>query len=232
MDEVEGQGHQIVGSVVEIVAQVDGVDDAALQAAVERGGRGLSVLRAAQARRRDGRRLRPTRRDVSNELAAARRTHKAFGPEPVPRETLLEILAVARFAPTHHMTEPWRFRVLGPDTLAALKEVGRREGGREARPRADARRRDGRAHRRPRPGRGGRLRDGGRDRARAPGRDRARHRDVLAHAAGAPHASPAATRSGSRPASASSGSSTSARAAREPAPREREPVERYVEFLP
>jgi nitroreductase len=57
------------------------------------------------------------------DLAASRRTHKAFGPDPVPRETLLEILAAARFAPTHHMTEPWRFRVLGPETLARLKEV-------------------------------------------------------------------------------------------------------------
>src|SRR3954465_1447643 len=36
MDEVEGQGHQIVGSRVAIVARVEGVDDAALQAAVER----------------------------------------------------------------------------------------------------------------------------------------------------------------------------------------------------
>jgi osmotically inducible protein OsmC len=34
MDEVEGQGHQIVGSRVEIVARVDGLDDAALQAAL------------------------------------------------------------------------------------------------------------------------------------------------------------------------------------------------------
>ncbi len=34
MDEVEGQGHQIVGSRVEFVAQVDGLDDAALQAAL------------------------------------------------------------------------------------------------------------------------------------------------------------------------------------------------------
>jgi nitroreductase len=57
------------------------------------------------------------------ELAAARRTHKAFGPEPVPRETLLELLAVARFAPTHHLNQPWRFRVLGPETLAELKRV-------------------------------------------------------------------------------------------------------------
>jgi nitroreductase len=58
-----------------------------------------------------------------HELAAARRTHKAFGPEPVPRETLLEVLAVARFAPTHHLAQPWRFRVLGPESLAALKGV-------------------------------------------------------------------------------------------------------------
>jgi nitroreductase len=57
------------------------------------------------------------------ELAAARRTHKAFGPEPVPPDTLLELLAVARFAPTHHLNQPWRFRVLGPETLATLKQV-------------------------------------------------------------------------------------------------------------
>jgi organic hydroperoxide reductase OsmC/OhrA len=31
MDEVEGEGHQIIGSQVEIVAAVDGVDDATLQ---------------------------------------------------------------------------------------------------------------------------------------------------------------------------------------------------------
>jgi nitroreductase len=56
------------------------------------------------------------------ELAAARRTHKEFGAEPVDRDTLLELLDAARLAPTHHLTEPWRFRVLGPATLAALKE--------------------------------------------------------------------------------------------------------------
>jgi nitroreductase len=55
------------------------------------------------------------------ELAAARRTHKAFGPDPVPREQLLELLDVARFAPTHHLTQPWRFRVLGSEALGRLK---------------------------------------------------------------------------------------------------------------
>jgi len=34
MDEVEGQGHQIVASYVEMVAAADGLDDARLQAAV------------------------------------------------------------------------------------------------------------------------------------------------------------------------------------------------------
>jgi nitroreductase len=57
------------------------------------------------------------------QLAAARRTHKAFGPEPLSRETLLELLAVARLAPTHHLNQPWRFRVVGPETLAELKRA-------------------------------------------------------------------------------------------------------------
>lgn len=34
MDEIEGQGHQIVASHVEAVVQADGVDDDALQAAL------------------------------------------------------------------------------------------------------------------------------------------------------------------------------------------------------
>jgi len=58
------------------------------------------------------------------ELAAARRTHKTFGTDPVPRETLVELLDLARFAPNHHLTQPWRFRVLGPDALTRLQEAG------------------------------------------------------------------------------------------------------------
>jgi nitroreductase len=56
-------------------------------------------------------------------LAAARRTHKVFGAEPVPRETLLELFELASLAPNHHLTQPWRFRVLGPESLARLKET-------------------------------------------------------------------------------------------------------------
>ena len=52
-----------------------------------------------------------------------RRTHKAFAAEPVPRELLGELFELARWAPNHHLTIPWRFRVLGPETLAALKRA-------------------------------------------------------------------------------------------------------------
>ncbi len=60
------------------------------------------------------------------ELEAAirtRRTHKVFGPDPVPREVVEELLELARWAPNHHLTNPWRFRVLGPGALARLKEA-------------------------------------------------------------------------------------------------------------
>jgi lipoyl-dependent peroxiredoxin len=40
MDEVEGQGHQIVASHVEAVAAVEGLDDDALQTAVEKADKG------------------------------------------------------------------------------------------------------------------------------------------------------------------------------------------------
>ncbi len=52
-----------------------------------------------------------------------RRTHKAYGPDPVDRQTLDELLELARWAPNHHLTNPWRFRVLGPGALARLKEA-------------------------------------------------------------------------------------------------------------
>jgi osmotically inducible protein OsmC len=52
MDEVEGQGHQIVASHVEVAAAVDGIDDDALQAAVAKADEGCSfsqLLRRAGA---------------------------------------------------------------------------------------------------------------------------------------------------------------------------------------
>ncbi len=57
-----------------------------------------------------------------------RRTHKAFGPEPLPREQIEELLELASWAPNHNLTVPWRFRVVGPETLRRLKEVAGAEG--------------------------------------------------------------------------------------------------------
>jgi nitroreductase len=52
-----------------------------------------------------------------------RRTHKAFAPKPVPRDQLDQLLDLARWAPNHHLTNPWRFRVIGPEALHRLKEA-------------------------------------------------------------------------------------------------------------
>jgi nitroreductase len=50
-----------------------------------------------------------------------RRTHKAYAPEPLDRETLDELFELARWAPNHKLTNPWRFRVVGPGALERLK---------------------------------------------------------------------------------------------------------------
>jgi len=55
------------------------------------------------------------------ELIRSRRTHKAYAPVPVDRATLDELFELARWAPNHNLTNPWRFRVLGPQALEALK---------------------------------------------------------------------------------------------------------------
>jgi len=52
-----------------------------------------------------------------------RRTHKAFKPEPVERAALDELFELARWAPNHNLTNPWRFRVVGPRALERLKEA-------------------------------------------------------------------------------------------------------------
>ena len=58
-----------------------------------------------------------------DEAIRDRRTHKAFAPEPVPRDVLEELLELARWAPNHHLTNPWRFRVLGPSSRERLKQA-------------------------------------------------------------------------------------------------------------
>jgi len=58
------------------------------------------------------------------EAVRGRRSHKVFESEPVPREVVEELLELARWAPNHFVTEPWRFRVLGPASFERLVAAG------------------------------------------------------------------------------------------------------------
>jgi nitroreductase len=62
-----------------------------------------------------------------------RRTHKAYRSESVPAEILDELFELARWAPNHHLTNPWRFRVIGPQALDRLKQAA----GPESAPKLD-----------------------------------------------------------------------------------------------
>ena len=68
-----------------------------------------------------------------DEAIRNRRTHKAYRREPVGHETLAELFELARWAPNHNLTNPWRFRVVGPEALERLKEAA----GPEAAPKFD-----------------------------------------------------------------------------------------------
>jgi nitroreductase len=56
-----------------------------------------------------------------------RRTHKAFGPQAVDAAVLEELFELASWAPNHNLTNPWRFRVLGPHARARLMELAESE---------------------------------------------------------------------------------------------------------
>lgn len=62
-----------------------------------------------------------------------RRTHKAYTREPVDRATLDELFDLASWAPNHNLTNPWRFRVVGPEALEKLKQAA----GPESAPKLD-----------------------------------------------------------------------------------------------
>jgi nitroreductase len=49
-----------------------------------------------------------------------RRTQKQYGSEPVSEAVVRELVDLARWAPNHKLTNPWRFRLLGPETRARI----------------------------------------------------------------------------------------------------------------
>lgn len=69
-----------------------------------------------------------------------RRSAKSFRREPVPPALVEQAIDAARWAPNHHLTEPWRFFVLTGDARAALGEALATEvlDGRAGDPKAEA----------------------------------------------------------------------------------------------
>lgn len=55
-------------------------------------------------------------------LIRSRRTHKLFGGQPIDRAVLDDVLELARWAPTHRLTQPWRFCVLERPAIARLAD--------------------------------------------------------------------------------------------------------------
>jgi nitroreductase len=54
------------------------------------------------------------------EAIFTRRSIVKFKPEPVAHDLLFRILSTGIWAPNHHLTEPWRFTVLGKETQGRL----------------------------------------------------------------------------------------------------------------
>jgi nitroreductase len=65
-----------------------------------------------------------------SDAIALRRSIKKFQDRPIPREDIEALLDAAVLAPNHHLTQPWRFHVLGPE---ARRRYGVALGDRKAR---------------------------------------------------------------------------------------------------
>ena len=56
----------------------------------------------------------------------SRRTINSFQETPPPLSTVLQAIELARWAPNHKLTEPWRFHILGPETAHAVVTLNTR----------------------------------------------------------------------------------------------------------
>lgn len=74
--------------------------------------------------------------DSFSEVLRTRRTVNDFLSTPVSAEPVLQAIDLARWAPNHKLTEPWRFHLLGPRTveqiIALNLEIMTTEKGAEA----------------------------------------------------------------------------------------------------
>lgn len=53
----------------------------------------------------------------------ARRSIELYEPGPVDDAVVREAIEVARWAPNHRLTQPWRFYLIGPETRAAIADL-------------------------------------------------------------------------------------------------------------
>ena len=60
---------------------------------------------------------------VVDGMIRSRKTVRAFRPDPVPQAQLMEIIEVARMAPSNFNTQPWRVHVLAGEPKRALSEA-------------------------------------------------------------------------------------------------------------
>lgn len=56
-------------------------------------------------------------------LLRGRRSVDLYEPDPVPTSVLLEAIDVARWAPNHRLTQPWRFYLIGPETRRGVTDL-------------------------------------------------------------------------------------------------------------
>jgi nitroreductase len=56
-------------------------------------------------------------------LLRGRRSIDLYAPDPVPTHVLLEAIDVARWAPNHRLTQPWRFYLIGPATRSGMIDL-------------------------------------------------------------------------------------------------------------
>ncbi len=57
------------------------------------------------------------------DLLRTRRTINSFKPEKPHEDLIRKAIDLARWAPNHHLTEPWRFYLIGSETSQAIVEL-------------------------------------------------------------------------------------------------------------
>jgi len=56
-------------------------------------------------------------------LLRGRRSVDLYQSDPVPKAVILEAIDVARWAPNHRLTQPWRFYLIGPATRRSVTDL-------------------------------------------------------------------------------------------------------------